>query len=200
MKGGLPAYAAVVLAGGAARRMGGADKTAALVGGRPLLDRVLDAVASSATTVVVGPERQTSRPVSWAREEPPGGGPAAAVAAGVRLVTEPVVALLSADLPFLTPDAVDRLRRELGAGAGEGALYVDGSGAEQLLCGMWPTSALRAAVERAGEVDGLPLRRLLQGLPRVGVPAAGDGPAPWTDCDTPEQLARARRLAAGVQP
>ncbi|MYQ48709.1 NTP transferase domain-containing protein, partial [Streptomyces sp. SID4985] len=34
-------YDAVVLAGGAARRLGGADKPGVRVGGRPLLDRVL---------------------------------------------------------------------------------------------------------------------------------------------------------------
>ncbi|MZF89845.1 NTP transferase domain-containing protein, partial [Streptomyces sp. SID5643] len=33
-------YDAVVLAGGAARRLGGADKPGVRVGGRPLLDRV----------------------------------------------------------------------------------------------------------------------------------------------------------------
>ncbi|MFE1500369.1 NTP transferase domain-containing protein, partial [Streptomyces albidoflavus] len=37
------AYDAVVLAGGAARRLGGSDKPAVRVGGRPLLDRVLGA-------------------------------------------------------------------------------------------------------------------------------------------------------------
>ncbi|WP_438949006.1 NTP transferase domain-containing protein, partial [Streptomyces harbinensis] len=38
-----PVFDAIVLAGGAARRLGGADKAAVTVGGRPLLDRVLDA-------------------------------------------------------------------------------------------------------------------------------------------------------------
>ncbi|NGO81562.1 NTP transferase domain-containing protein [Streptomyces sp. YC504] len=76
-------YDAVVLAGGAAKRLGGVDKPAVQVGGRALLDRVLTACAAAGTTVVVAPPRPTLRPVVWAREEPAGGGPLAALAAGV---------------------------------------------------------------------------------------------------------------------
>ncbi|WP_432092348.1 NTP transferase domain-containing protein [Streptomyces sp. bgisy100] len=102
-------YDAVVLAGGAAKRMGGADKPGLRVGGRPLLDRVLGACADATTTVVVGSRRPTARPVRWAREEPPGGGPLAALAAGLAHVTEPVVLALSADLPFLSAETVRAL-------------------------------------------------------------------------------------------
>ncbi|MEV6939475.1 NTP transferase domain-containing protein, partial [Streptomyces sp. NPDC051132] len=80
-------YDAVVLAGGAARRLGGADKPGVRVGGRALLDRVLAACADARTTVVVATPRPTVRPVRWAREEPPGGGPVAALAAGLRQTT-----------------------------------------------------------------------------------------------------------------
>jgi molybdopterin-guanine dinucleotide biosynthesis protein A len=76
-------YDALVLAGGAARRLGGTDKPALAVGGRMLLDRVLAACAAARTTVVVGPRRPTARPVLWTREEPAGGGPLPALAAGL---------------------------------------------------------------------------------------------------------------------
>lgn len=79
---GTPAYDAVVLAGGAARRLGGADKPGVRVGGRALLDRVLAACAGARNTVVVAAPRPTARPVHWAREEPVGGGPLAALEAG----------------------------------------------------------------------------------------------------------------------
>src|SRR4051812_43848037 len=100
------AYEAVVLAGGAAKRLGGADKPGLRVGGRPLLDRVLGACADAAGTVVVGSRRPTVRPVRWAREEPPGSGPVAALDAGIRQVSAPVVLVLSADLPFLSAETV----------------------------------------------------------------------------------------------
>ncbi|WP_433857230.1 DUF6457 domain-containing protein [Streptomyces kronopolitis] len=102
-------YDALVLAGGAARRLGGADKPALSVGGRPLLDRVLAACPDAARTVVVGPGRPTVRPVVRALEDPPGGGPLAALEAGLRHTTAPVVLVLSADLPFLTAETVHRL-------------------------------------------------------------------------------------------
>lgn len=81
------AYDAIVLAGGAARRLGGADKPGVRVGGRSLLDRVLAACRAAGTTVVVAAPRPTARPVEWAREDPPGGGPLAALDAGLRHLT-----------------------------------------------------------------------------------------------------------------
>ncbi|MFE9431918.1 NTP transferase domain-containing protein [Streptomyces sp. NPDC006640] len=103
------AYDAVVLAGGSARRLGGADKPGVRVGGRALLDRVLAACADAAVTVVVAEPRATARPVRWAREDPPGGGPVAALDAGLRHTTAPYVVVLSADLPFLDEKTVRRL-------------------------------------------------------------------------------------------
>jgi molybdopterin-guanine dinucleotide biosynthesis protein A len=180
-------FDALVLAGGSARRMGGEDKPALLVGGQSLLDRVLGAVASASVTVVVGPQRATSRPVLWAREDPPGGGPAAALAAGLLLVEAPWVAVLAADLPFLTPAVVDLL---LAAAQGsDGAVLLDDTGRDQVLTGVWRTAALREAA--AGDLAGAPLRRVLGGLTCARVTAPAGGPAPWADCDTPAELAAA---------
>ncbi|MFD5631680.1 DUF6457 domain-containing protein [Streptomyces sp. NPDC127072] len=106
-------YDAVVLAGGAARRLGGVDKPAVRVGGRALLDRVLAACADASNTVVVADPRPTARPVLWAREDPPGGGPVAALDAGLRHITAEYVVVLSADLPFLEAGTVGRLTRAL---------------------------------------------------------------------------------------
>src|SRR3954451_21606618 len=89
-------YDAVVLAGGSGRRLGGVDKPALRVGSTSLLDRVLGAVPDASSVVVVGPSRATSRPVTWVREDPPGGGPVAALAAGLPLMTAPFVAVLAA--------------------------------------------------------------------------------------------------------
>ncbi|MGQ4377025.1 molybdenum cofactor guanylyltransferase, partial [Streptomyces sp. SAS_267] len=102
-------YDAVVLAGGAARRLGGEDKPGVRVGGRTLLDRVLAACADATRTVVVAGPRPTARPVEWAREDPPGGGPLAALDAGLRHTAAPYVLVLSADLPFLEEKTVRRL-------------------------------------------------------------------------------------------
>ena len=187
--------AALVLAGGRARRMDGVDKPALLVAGASMLDRVILA-CSDRPVVVVGPERPTVRAVTFTRESPPGGGPVAAIAAGLRLVEAPRVAVLAADLPFLTSDTLDVLRSRLN-GDEDGAMLVDDTGRDQLLVGVWRTAALRKVIAEAGPPEGLGLGRLLAGLTVVRV-LPGELPpgAPaWQDCDTPEDLVRAEELA-----
>jgi molybdenum cofactor guanylyltransferase len=75
--------AAIVLAGGRSRRFA-PDKLAELVGGQTLLDLTLSAIPAEFEVVLVGPPRPTVRPVDLVREQPPGGGPAAALVTGLR--------------------------------------------------------------------------------------------------------------------
>ncbi|MDX6314689.1 MAG: hypothetical protein QOF44_4153 [Streptomyces sp.] len=189
------AYDAVVLAGGAARRLGGADKPGLPVAGRALIDRVLDACAGAGTTVVVGPRRPTTRPVLWSREDPPGGGPLAALGAGLRGVTAEYVLLLAADLPFLTRTTADALLTELSAGpSDEGVVLTDPDGRDQPLAAAYRTEALRRelaliATEHGG-VAGLPLRLLTHQLALRRLPDP-TGNASF-DCDTWDDLSTAR--------
>src|SRR4051794_17332844 len=78
----LPPYAAVVLAGGRAARLGGQAKPQLAVGGRPMLATVLAAVADAEPRVVVGPPQPVPGGVLVVREEPPRGGPGAALRPG----------------------------------------------------------------------------------------------------------------------
>lgn len=191
-----PRYDAVVLAGGSARRLGGLDKPAQEVGGRSLLDRVLAAVPDAQLRVVVGPERATHVPVTWVRESPPGGGPVAALAAGLAVVRAPRLVLLAADLPFLDRETVALLL----AVDADGAVLVDDDGRDQVLVGAWRTAPLRAALDALdGPVAGARLRAVLDRVDvrRVSAVRTPGRPAPWTDCDTGEELARARESACG---
>ncbi|KNB49170.1 DUF6457 domain-containing protein [Streptomyces caatingaensis] len=183
-------YDAVVLAGGAARRLGGADKPGVRIGGRSLLDRVLGACAGAATTVVVGPRRPTARPVVWEREHPPGGGPLAALHAGLRHVTAGTVLVLSADLPFLGADAVRAL--VAGAGAAEGALATDADGRDQPLLAAYRTEPLRREIAllatEHGTLSGLPVRLLTTELSLARLPYHEAS----FDCDTWQDIGAAR--------
>lgn len=185
-------YDAIVLAGGAARRLGGADKPALRVGGRALLDRVLDACADARTTVVVGGRRTTARAVQWAREDPPGGGPLAALDAGLRRSTAELVLVLSADLPFLDRDTVRSLLD--GAGHGDGALLRDTDGRDQPLVAAYRAEPLRREIAllatEHGSLGGLPLRALTTELDLARV--TGAAPLASFDCDTWDDLAAAR--------
>ena len=182
-------YDAVVLAGGRSRRMGGGDKTRLPVDGLSLLDRVLSALPADTGVVVVGEERQTVRPVTWAREEPPQSGPAAAIGAGLRQVSRDVSLLLAGDLPFLTTDFLDRLVEATRPEAG--AVPVDGEDVPQWLCSAWPTELLRTAAWSTGAS----MRAVLGALPFTRVVLEAGSVPPWLDCDTPEDLRRARELA-----
>ncbi|MEU1014912.1 NTP transferase domain-containing protein [Streptomyces sp. NPDC005898] len=193
---------AVVLAGGGAARLGGADKPGVRVGGRTLIDRVLAACSGAGTTVVVAAPRPTARPVVWAREDPPGGGPLAALAAGLRRTTAERVLVLSADLPFLDGRTVRRLLDALRDSGADGALLTDPGGRDQPLVAAYRSASLRrrlaeVAQTRAGTgadtgegggLDGLPLRLLTArlDLTRVADPVAA------FDCDTWDDIAAAR--------
>ncbi|MFJ7075339.1 NTP transferase domain-containing protein [Streptomyces sp. NPDC098781] len=193
-------YDAVVLAGGGARRLGGVDKPAVRVGGRPLLDRVLAACADARTAVVVAEPRPTARRVTWAREDPPGGGPVAALDAGLRHTTAEFVVVLSADLPFLDGRTVRRLLAALRTGGADGALLTDADGRDQPLVAAYRAPALRRALAALAQghdgpagaegapLAGLPLRRLTGALELIRVP----DPVASFDCDTWDDIATAR--------
>lgn len=183
-------YDAVVAAGGAGSRLGGVDKPALTVGGRPLLDRVIAACPDARRVLVVGPERPTERAgVRWLREDPPGGGPVAAVAAALPAVTAPRVLLLAADLPFLDTATVRRLLAALDEPDRDGALLTDATGRDQPLAAAYRTAALRTALTALGAPAGRPLRRLLAGLRLARLP---DPAHASFDCDTWADLAEAR--------
>jgi molybdopterin-guanine dinucleotide biosynthesis protein A len=195
-------FAAVVLAGGAARRMGGADKPTIQVAGQSMLSRVLAAVHDADPRVVVGPV-PPDLPVKVAstREEPPGGGPVAAIAAGLALVPEQVgfTALLAADLPLLTGEAIDVLRLTVEGAPMQGAVYRDAEGRRQTLCGVWRTPALRKALadfaKERGSLHGASMNALLEHLSFIEVSWRRPGPPPWFDCDTDDDLRTAEEWA-----
>jgi len=184
-------FDAIVLAGGRSSRMAsadlGRDKTRLEVGGVALLDRVLAALPDAATVVVVGQQRPVVRDVVWTREDPPGTGPAAAIAAGLSHVTASRVVLLAGDLPFATAGLVHRL---LDAVRDGGVVVVDAAGHEQWLVSAWQVAALRTA-ELA---PGASLRSALAPLQPTRLVLGRDEDAVSLDCDTPEDLQRAREL------
>ena len=194
-----PPFDAIVLAGGGASRLGGVAKPLLTLGGSRLVDRVLRAAAAAHRRVVVGPDPRTAAADVVTREQPPGGGPVAGLVAGLAHVDCPAVVVLAADLPFLTTETVDLLRSTL-AGADDrqppdAAVLVDDSGHEQYLIAAWRTERLRDIVSGHGQPGGSMRAVLAQAVRPARVPAArGEGaPPPWLDCDTEEDLARARR-------
>jgi molybdopterin-guanine dinucleotide biosynthesis protein A len=185
--GGTSSFAAVVLSGGTAERLGGADKGSLAWEGRALLDRVLDAVAEADEIVVAGPVVPTSRPVRFAREQPPGGGPVAGLIAARRALEQRtgLLVVVAVDMPLLTPDTVARL---LTAAAGcDGAVLVDDTGRRHLAAAL-DVARLDAVAPPDGG-HGRPWRGLLSGLALAEVRAVQDE---GHDVDTWADLDRAR--------
>lgn len=176
---------AVVLAGGSGLRLGGADKPSLVVAGRTLLDTALTACAGARATVAVGPRRPTSHPVAWTREVPPGGGPLAALAAGLEALPADVrlVVVVAADLPAVSADVIGTL---VEAVEGDGAAAVDSAGLVQPLLAAYRADALRRALAAVGAPHGRPMRDLVEALSLAEVPA----PDETADIDTPGDLAR----------
>jgi molybdopterin-guanine dinucleotide biosynthesis protein A len=177
-------WAAVILTGGRAQRLGGADKAALEHRGRTLLEHALGAVAGAAEVVVVGPETSTSRQVTFTRESPPGGGPLAGVAAGVAALRgeHERVVLLAVDMPHV--DSVTVARLLAAADEADASWLTDEAGRRQLAGVVRPS-----LVPVPGDAAGAPMRQLMGAGDSRDVQAVG---AEAEDVDSWADLARLR--------
>ncbi|MGN8027536.1 molybdenum cofactor guanylyltransferase [Microbacterium sp. 22242] len=187
---GATGVAGVMLVGGRARRMDGAAKPLLLLGGRSLLARGRTALADAGVSpiVAVGPRAEEPGLV-WVREDPPFGGPVAAIAAALardELAQAGRILLLAGDL--IHPDAV--VRRLLAASAeGADSVAFDADGRPQWLAGIYRTTRVRAALAALGSPAGASCRALLGGLAIRWIP---DQDGITADVDSPADLDRAR--------
>lgn len=198
---------AVVLTGGAGRRMGYRDKAELPLAGWPLVDHVLLAVSAAARRIVAGPPRRGLAEPEFCREEPPGGGPVAAVRAAIDQVSSADVLVLAGDQPFIG-SGLGALRSALRADADppggappDVVALVDVTGRVNYLAARWRTEALRAALGSVGSgeaLSGAPMRSLFDAVRVRTVP---DFDAASFDCDTTDDLRTAEsrvRLPAGT--
>lgn len=189
-----PTVVAVVLAGGESRRFG-ADKLAAELAGRTVLDTALDGLPAGISIGVVGPDRRLERPVTMLREEPPGGGPAAGLVAGLRWALAQgadVIVTLPGDAPEGGRAArllVDALTAAAQESAVTSVVGVDAGGRDQVLQLALRPAAAEQLVTLAGPGGGhgQSVRRLVTALDPP--PRQLRLPADLVrDVDTPDQL------------
>lgn len=179
-------FDAIVLSGGRSSRLGGEAKAALVVEGRSLLATALAAAAGARRTVVVGDATAVPAGVRVTREDPPFGGPAAGIAAGMgALAAEPgsdFILVLACDMPNSSA-AVRELVTRAGTLAGtDGVVAVDQDGHRQQLLGLYRSGQLAAAVQWFGsDIQNLAVRELLAQLTLVEVPVP---PGSTADVDT----------------
>ena len=190
------AWTAIVLTGGSGTRLGGRRKAEIMLGEATLLEHVLRGLPAEVDVIVVGPAPSApSRTVIVTRESPAGGGPVAALAAGLQLVTTPLIGVIATDMPFasgLLSDLAANIPPEADALA-----PIDATGHRQSLCAAYRSAALRRAIQSLETVENASMRSLLQHLAVAETTATR--PADLEDIDTPSDLDRSQAIMHGTK-
>ena len=189
-----PAVDAIVLAGGRASRLGGAAKPLLEVGGVGLLSNTIAAAreAGANRIIVAGDAALDDPSLTWVREDPPFGGPVAAIIAALPQVEADWTLVLACDLPGIERAlALLPLHERTTRPSSDGVHLTDASGRPQWLTALYRTSALReAAASVLDNGRNAPVRSLVGALNLTSIHA----PEPATrDVDTWEDLEWARR-------
>jgi molybdopterin-guanine dinucleotide biosynthesis protein A len=199
--------AGVLLAGGLARRMGGGDKGMRLLGGRPILDRVIERARPQVAALALNANGDPARFAAWrlpviADGVPGYAGPLAGVLAGLDWAAAAVaaashVASFATDAPFLPRDLVARLAAAVADGGFDLACAAS-QGRIHPVFGLWPV-ALRHDLRRALAEEGLRKVDQWAARHRLAVVAFPAGPVdPFFNVNEPEDLAAAERFLAAL--
>jgi molybdenum cofactor guanylyltransferase len=193
----------LLLAGGQSRRMGGGDKALRLLGGVPLLDRVIERLRPQVDALVLNANGDPSRFARFnlpvAADSVPGfAGPLAGVLAGLDWAVShrsdcPYVVSVATDAPFLPTDLVARLAQGLDEADADLACAASG-GRSHPVFGLWPVrlrdDLRRAVVDQAiRKVDLWTARHRLATVPFDDQPVD-----PFFNANRPEDL----KTAAGL--
>ncbi len=193
----------VVLAGGLARRMGGGDKGLKQLGGRPLLELILQRLRPQVGAIILNANGDPARFAPFglavaADAVPDFAGPLAGVLAGLawarqhRPQTTHIVTVPS-DGPFLPLDLVARLEAACDAAQAELAC-VASAGRPNPVVGLWPL-ALHDDLHRAVTEEGLRKVDIWTARHALAVADFAVLPVdPFFNANTPEELAEAEAL------
>jgi molybdopterin-guanine dinucleotide biosynthesis protein A len=190
--------------------MGGGDKALHLLGGIPLLDRVIERLQPQVDALVLNangdPARFARFGLPVVSDSVPGfAGPLAGVVAGLDWAAShrpdcPYIASVATDAPFLPADLVARLAAELEAAHADLACAASGGRAHPVF-GLWPVR-LREDLRRAVVEEGIRKVDLWTARHRLVTVSFVDQPVdPFFNANRPEDLdAAAAQLDVQLTP
>jgi molybdopterin-guanine dinucleotide biosynthesis protein A len=189
---------AAILAGGRARRLGGADKARLAIGDARIIDRqlaALSAVADDIRIVANDRDRYAGLGPRVIADVVPQTGPLGGLYSALLDAAHDRVLILACDLPFVTAALFHRLAAESGSGEEVDAVVPRSGRGLEPLCALYMTrcaGAARARIDRgdlkvAGLLEDLRIRELA--AERL---APGDGGSLFENVNTPHDYARAR--------
>lgn len=195
-----------ILAGGLARRMGGGDKGLIRLGGRLVLDHVLDRLKPQVSQVMLNANGDPTRFAEYELPVVPDSvegfaGPLAGVLAGLEWARDNTqaewVATAATDTPFFPVDFVTRMLAAIEA-AGADMACAASDGRHHPVFGLWPVrlaADLRHALveEDIRKVDLWTARHKL-----VAVEFATQPHDPFFNVNRPEDVVEAERIAQEV--
>ena len=205
----LPPTLGVVLAGGLARRMGGVDKPMQRMGGRSLLERVVERLSPQCDRLILNANGDPSRFAAFGLPVVADGladfpGPLAGILAALEWTAadQPDVAWVvsvAADCPFLPGDLVSELHRARAAENAELAVAASG-GQTHPVIGLWNVGFRQALRQALVEED---IRKISRWTARYRLASATwstEPIDPFFNVNTPEDIARAESLAMQDRP
>lgn len=194
--------AAVVLAAGMSRRMGGPNKLTASVNGKPLVRIAVEAALASragATTVVTGHDADAvaaalaGLPVTLIHNADYADGMSTSLRAGIAAVpaeADGAVVLLG-DMPAIDAAAIERVIAAFAPGEGADIVVATAAG-QQRNPVLWSRRFFAQLMAQQGDKGG---REVIAANPAVAVTVELGSPAA-ADIDTPEDLAASGRPAS----
>ena len=191
----------IILAGGQARRMGGGDKGLLDLGGRSLLDRVIERIEGQVGGLALNANGDPARFAGFGLPVLPDSvadfpGPLAGVLAGLDWAAEMGarhVVSVAADTPFFTLDLAERLTRAAEKARTPIALaatHEGGRANRHPTFGLWPVALredLRSALDQG-------VRKVVLWTDSHGAASAAFDDNAFFNINTPEDLAEAERM------
>lgn len=190
-------FSAMILTGGSSSRFG-SDKSQAKLGANSLIENLLITLPPEIGIVIVGPELENSpRQVRYTQEHPLGGGPVAAIEAGLKLIDSEFVAIIATDMPFASQ--ILAVLRENFPEAEDATIPLDHEGIRQPLCALYRRDALVRAIKELGNTQGQSVRDLIKILTVKDLRLDPALQRILLDVDTPSDLERAISLSKGSE-